>query len=655
MSDDIAFAKIHPAIGVARVGNSTDPDGWFLDPETPEPQPAPPGSYKDSQGAVKRQAARFRLYGYDAAGHVVREIKGTEPGADLTWSVHLANKKGAWYAFNLALDIDDSVNISSPRRNNTVTDRSQLVIDPGRKSLHVSSGQTVEFTGGKFLGQAVPLGRMHADGDGRLVVLGGAGAAKSPQNKPLTSFANNDGWYDDTSDGPVTAQLTLGGQAVPVHPAWLVVAPPNYAPDVKTLRTVYDLLVDLFVDEGTLPAPTVVSFERDIKPILRRFCELQWVNKGFATHFGFGGPEHFMAPETLRRLSATGDTHQELRRQIYTALRDRNRDHIAPMTWPWLYGDGMASKPKSDLQYMTLSKLQDGMLLKWVKGDFDPSPWAGFPHSLEDAPVADQPGLLDRAALDFCLADAFHPGCEVTWSVRHPSMYSEPFRIQHRPAGQPEPDYGAALTQQRVLAADGPLHAQAPGGLTRWMAVPWQTDTASCRWGYEFSRANLGPRYDPHLPTFWPARVPNHVLKESDYHVVNDSNAVESDREDAFARRASWLRGLSGNDPKAQLVQAVKEWHKFGIVEVRPYTVGDGKYPERLQVESVPGFDLTGVSDDHNLVNIHVDEAVSLERVSLDAVVSEISDATGYPPEVITVGYIDKLDPYGEGAAGETP
>ncbi|WP_278251540.1 hypothetical protein [Streptomyces griseocarneus] len=32
MPDDIAFAKIHPAIGVARVGNSTDPDGWFLGP-----------------------------------------------------------------------------------------------------------------------------------------------------------------------------------------------------------------------------------------------------------------------------------------------------------------------------------------------------------------------------------------------------------------------------------------------------------------------------------------------------------------------------------------------------------------------------------------------------------------------------------------------
>ena len=29
----------------------------------------------------------------------------------------------------------------------------------------------------------------------------------------------------------------------------------------------------------------------------------------------------------------------------------------------------------------------------------------------------------------------------------------------------------------------GPLYFQAPGDLSRWMAVPWQTDTSSCRSG----------------------------------------------------------------------------------------------------------------------------------------------------------------------------
>ena len=37
---------------------------------------------------------------------------------------------------------------------------------------------------------------------------------------------------------------------------------------------------------------------------------------------------------------------------------------------------------------------------------------------------------LDKAALHFCLADAFHPGCELTWPMRHASLYSAPFRIR---------------------------------------------------------------------------------------------------------------------------------------------------------------------------------------------------------------------------------
>src|ERR1051325_4316727 len=51
---------IHPAIGIARVGNS--PDEWFLGPEVPGPHPIPRGGFKDSAGRIKRQAARFRLY-----------------------------------------------------------------------------------------------------------------------------------------------------------------------------------------------------------------------------------------------------------------------------------------------------------------------------------------------------------------------------------------------------------------------------------------------------------------------------------------------------------------------------------------------------------------------------------------------------------------
>ncbi|RKE17337.1 LodA/GoxA family CTQ-dependent oxidase [Streptomyces sp. TLI_171] len=653
MTEEIAYAKIHPAVGVARVGNSTREDGWYYGPETPAPEPAPVGFHKDETGAIKREAARFRIYGYDAQDRVVRELKPSDTGVEVEWAVHVANRKAAWYNFDLALDIPDMQGKASLRRNGKTdgAGRAQLIIDPGRKTLAHGSKGPVEFTGGSFLGVSVPLGRMQADEEGRLVVLGGSGTSGAPGGEELQSFGNNDGWYDDTSDGPVTATLKLNGRAVEVKGAWVVVGPPNYAPDVKTPRTLWDLLHDVFRPRRP-GADDEVVFERDVEPILRRFCELQWVNKGYATHHGFGGPEDFTAPALLARLSSKAERNRELRRQVFTAMRDYERDGLSPQPWPWFYGDGMASRPKSKLQYLTLSDTQIEQLEKWAAGEFSTAATPGFPSRVEDAPIAEQPGLLDRAALDFCLADAFHPGCEVTWPIRHTTMYQEPFRILHRADDDPEPDYGPQLSAERALGADGPLHAQPPGGLTRWMAIPWQTDTASCRSGYESNALPKG-RYDPHLPTFWPARVPNHVLTAEDFRIVNQEAGEASsqeEREDAFARRASWLRGLRGQY-KEQLAQAVEEWHHFGIVEARRYTVGDGRFPETVQVESVPGFPLEGVSPNRNLVTVHVPEPTALDTAAHSGVLGDVAERTGYRAEDITVGYIDKLDPFGEESA----
>ena len=68
--------KIHPAIGIARLGNS--PTGFFIGPEKPGAHTRPKGGYKDAQGRIKRQAARFRLFGYDSTGKLVKEITATE-------------------------------------------------------------------------------------------------------------------------------------------------------------------------------------------------------------------------------------------------------------------------------------------------------------------------------------------------------------------------------------------------------------------------------------------------------------------------------------------------------------------------------------------------------------------------------------------------
>ena len=85
----ITEVRIHPAIGIARVGDS-DTD-FFIGPEKPYDKPEPPGGYKDAQCRIKRQAARFRVFGYDS--RVPTEL--TAANATIEWTVHLTNRKAA--------------------------------------------------------------------------------------------------------------------------------------------------------------------------------------------------------------------------------------------------------------------------------------------------------------------------------------------------------------------------------------------------------------------------------------------------------------------------------------------------------------------------------------------------------------------------------
>ncbi|MFI9361380.1 LodA/GoxA family CTQ-dependent oxidase [Kitasatospora sp. NPDC053057] len=650
---DIAYVKIHPAIGIARVGNG---DTFFYGPETPDEPPHPPGFSKEGTGKIKRQAARFRVYGYDKEGNVVREILDGQGGAGVEWTVHLANRKAAWYKFSLALDIPEAQRLSQDqyeRRNNALA-RDVLTIDPGPRTISGANQSGRSFDTGKINNIPVYLGELRTDDSGRLVVLGGKGSSASFTSppSPLTTFGNNEGWYDDISDGPVTAKVTIGGTPVEVKPAWVVVAPPNYAPDVKGIVTLHDLLYDLFVQSGDLPAPTTVVFDEHIKPLLQRFNGHQWVNQGFAAEYGWNGPNDFTSPGLLAILGSKKDQYRDLRQRVYYQMRSYDRDGLSPLPWPWLYGDAMAVPAKSPRQYGVLTTTQEAMLAQWVDGNFDDKTKHTVYQSLDAAPVELRPALLDRAALDYCLADAFHPGCEVTWPIRHDTLYAEPFRISHRPDSDPEPDYGQYLLPGRALSANGPLHAQIPGGLTRWMGLPWQTDTASCRSGYEL-RANIGPRYSPYLPSFWPARVPNHVLKKTDFDIVNQApngTVTEDKREEAFVKRAVWLRFLSP-DKLTGLKQMVENWSKFGVVETNPYTVDD-KFPKAILVESTPDPSLGKVDDRQNLVNIHVREAghPQLDEARRATVnqhaADEVARTSVFRPEEISAGYLAKVDPF---------
>ncbi|NET32686.1 MAG: hypothetical protein F6K19_11835 [Cyanothece sp. SIO1E1] len=608
-ANKIIRAAIHPGIGIARVGNSTAPgkEGYYIGPEVTEPASEP---IRDASGAIKRQAARFRIYGYNAAGEVVKELNSNN--ATIEWTVHLANRKAQWYKFVVALDIPEWNYAPSSRRNPDVKgeDRKQLAIDPGPRTIKGkgTSGSDCQFNNGTIVfpdkesgdqvTTTVPLGELRTDEVGHLLILGGFGNSGSPTDQPIydpndgTSFLNSSGWFDDISDGPVTATVTMTNQGrsekIPVESSWVVVAPPNYAPDILSWRTLYDLLIDTYVEAGWLSMPTRASFAKDILPVLLRLSKLQWVNQGFANLFGKGCPMDFSDPELIAKLAlppeGNSDLYRELRQIIFNTFRPANTESTTRSSWPWIYGDAFGSDPSkggSPRNNLTLSKVRMQLIALWAEGHFDDDRTSEQPpSSLDEVPLSEQPAMLDRAALHFCLADAFHPGCELTWPMRHSTLYTRPFRIRHRSENEPEPDYGQKLTQEIALQPGGPLSYQGPGDLTRWMGLPWQADTGYCRSGYDLE-------YDPYLPTYWPAHVPNQILTEENYDIVVSGKSSPEEKLAAFYTREFWLRALP-SDPVEAMLYMVESFGTLGIIESRDGLQGNPDIPSKIFVEILP-------------------------------------------------------------------
>lgn len=246
--------RIHPAIGIARVGNS---DQYYLGPETmaAEPQegqtltgglPIKPGTestpitssdLRDSDGRLKKQAARFKIYQYqdgDTYSYPSKESEEVVIGStvdgkkvkDIVWTVHLANKKANCWEAEAGSGDDTGINLYKagalpPLRNpgfmgtsdfNANVRLQKLVIDAGPRAINgaTAGNSTVKFdkttvpsyansdgsiaqqaaypilfpasdgTPDKYNATSKPidyLGEILADAQGRLIVLGGFGLA----------------------------------------------------------------------------------------------------------------------------------------------------------------------------------------------------------------------------------------------------------------------------------------------------------------------------------------------------------------------------------------------------------------------------------------------------------------------------------------------
>lgn len=403
----ITSVKIHPAIGIARVGNS--PNEFFIGPEIPGKYDAPPGGYKDAQCRVKRQAARFRIFGYDQNGALVQEL--TAADAEIEWTVHLVNKKAA------------------TGRNANVP-AADMTIDPGARTIK-GPNKAAAFDNGKFKlpnqsAVTVPLGEIRTDVDARLLVLGGFGKAASPTNAPIGSFLDNNNWYDDVSDGPVTAKVKLNGTntTLTATGAWIIVAPPKFAPQIDSVITLYDTLLQFAIDRGFLSTPSPVSYVKHIYPILQRAFDAQWVNASAAGHHSFVHPI----------------TNQGTVDFIFGKLKG------AGGNMPQLNSGGGTAGDLTPTQF--------ALMQAWKNGNYV-NDWP--PPALGNAATPDG---LDRAALEAAVGAAFFPGIEAGGfpanqaKFRDPNNYSAPFRLDHA-----------------LVSA---------GDITARMALPWQADFKAC-------------------------------------------------------------------------------------------------------------------------------------------------------------------------------
>jgi hypothetical protein len=570
--------RIHPAIGVARVGDS--PGSFFIGPERPFAgstgvdagvgSAVPP--FRDG-GKVKRQAARFRIFQYFPDQSTPVEINLDHPDvAEIEWTVHLANKKAAFFQF------DGQRGASGPfggavqdRRNKSIPAAqrdAKLVIDPGSKSIKgplagpntfdSGSGNWPKNTAGTPLIDY--LGELRTDNKGRLLVLGGRGKSVSSDAlppdtlqlaelaarglggpptgagraaAPLLQYANNDTWFDDISDGPVTAKVKLKtGKTVAVQfPGWVLVGPPDFAPEIRNVISLYDTMLDVAVRE--LPDPAVPFYTpldlQDLKSLKASlggtagftpewFFEIEpTVIAGFFMQYVFKAEQQFHGTLNIASLKSPAATDKPMREFIFNRLRppSGNTAYGSGANMPKLFGDKYfaAGDPK---RVAALTRVQHHIMELWKDGTF----LVGTPGPSPNI----TPEGLDRAALESCVGGAFFPGIECSWLCRFKECYQEPFRIKH----------GAGV---------GPLTI-GPGFFSQQMALPWQADFMDCA-----KDNGLGSFHG-----WWPGQRPDDV-----YTSAADAAAITS--------MVSWARGVPAAAPRGQShANMVTKWNQLGFV-----------------------------------------------------------------------------------------
>ena len=525
----ITTIKIFPSIGIARVGNS--PDQFFIGPEFPGTFQPPEGGYKDKQCRIKRQAQRFRVYGYDGAGGPPIELTSQNTHA-IQWTVKLANKKASWKCIFPYLE--------PPLRNAYYEgDRDELNIRPSAQSLSGKNLGPAKFDDGKFQTKVtVPLGEIRTDELGRLLVLGGLGVAGGivpvDKNTPLIwayphifRTYNTPGWYDDVADGPVTASviLTEGAAAIEAAPAWVITAPPDFAPEIQPLTTLWDVLRQRAletnwpagIDIAPLKLADKPSFAGEIKPVLDRTRSLKWLS----TYFNV--PTNQDLDDTHKSIftAAADPANGWARKAIFERLQPPGQKIVAKQTdMPQMFGDNGSDLDATEEDRQTiLTQTQYDAFARWAAPDWSEPP--------EPPPAPFDPEVLTKTILDTCVGSALAPGIEAGQSLGKSGWaLTEPFRLDHKSTGS---------DGQTIEAGD----------LTKEMSCPWQSDFYMCH------RMGL---------LWWPSQRPDDVFPEALLAAGEDFEPVQVNKQ-------SWERGVVFPPSKEKGREAMTQlWSVPGFV-----------------------------------------------------------------------------------------
>lgn len=617
--------EIHPSIGIARVGNS--PESFYLAPDEIGGLPIdcdgngnalPQGSiaqpvknFKDEQGQVRRQGARFRLFANDAANlsKPEREITLGDPSIrKIEWTVHLANKKACWYPFRVFVgDVMFPRNTyqdhNIARRNPDVEGpaRQQLIIDPGPRTI-CDRNQRVpisrdnipaDYAHGSFPKDQPPLpinglGEIRTDAQGRLIVLGGYGHASGSSN--IIGLMEGAGWHDDVSDGQVSCKLTLADGTTVLLNAWVIVAAPKFAPELVNIITLDDIMFDLGVrsmrllpelyqsGKGWNPAYPA-NFRRDIAPIFDRLAGYIWV-ANIPSMARFAGPRFDITDASEKNRANRENLFRYFRRPSGPASNGEEQTLLSPDGVPLLPTNSSTNSFMNINidKFMTLTETQYFLLSQWAAGKFETT-----------APGREPVGIhpLDRASVGNCVGDPMGPGIECTWSARNPVIYEKPYRIKPRfPDGKHYFAHGLSATEyDETISGEG----CEPGDLTKRMSIPWQADFIWCTFQHvNFVNPNVcvGENLLPVPPTYmvywWPPQSPVTVI--SGAMTIEEQELAGVDA----GTQVNFTRGIGSYE------EAIVAWSYLGFIVNQNHGQDRALYPYFVETERNHGEFVVG-------------------------------------------------------------